>query len=55
MGPEAAAVKATLTLARSDTLGVVRTHISDWAEVWIIEEGEWKLLVASESTDWIDL
>ena len=54
LGPEAAAVKGTLTLTRTDTAGVVRTHISDWAEVWVVENGRWKILVAKDGFEWVE-
>ena len=54
LGPKAAAVKGTGRLTRADSTGSVRTQITDWAEVWILEEGVWKILVAKEAWEWID-
>jgi hypothetical protein len=54
LGPEAAAVKGTLEMTRTDTVGVVQHYYADWAEVWVIEDGRWRLLVARENTERID-
>jgi mannose-6-phosphate isomerase-like protein (cupin superfamily) len=51
LGPEAAAVKTTLEMTRTDTSGVVVHHYADWSEVWVIEDGRWKLLIARESIE----
>ena len=51
LGPEAAAVKGTLEMTRTDTAGVVFRHFADWAQVWVVEEGLWKLLVAREAVE----
>jgi hypothetical protein len=54
LAPDVAAVKGTVQLTRTDTAGVVQTYLSDWAHVWIIEEGEWKILLAKEAAEVIE-
>lgn len=51
IGPDVAAVKGSLELTRTDTTGLVQTYTADWAHVWIIEDGVWKILVAKEAAD----
>jgi hypothetical protein len=54
LGPEAAAVKGTLEMTRTDTAGVVLRYYAHWAELWVVEDGRWKLLIARESEETIE-
>jgi hypothetical protein len=51
LAPDVAAVKGTIELTRTDTTGLTQSYVSDWAHVWIVEDGEWKILVAKEAME----
>lgn len=51
LAPDVAAVKGTAELTRTDTTGLVQTYVADWAHVWVLEGGEWKILVAKEAME----
>ena len=54
LGPAAAAVKGSLEMTRTDTAGAVLRYHTDWAEVWVQEDGRWKMLVAKEANEVIE-
>ena len=54
LGPEVAAVKGTVArLTRTDTTGLVQTFTASFAHVWVVEDGQWKVLLAREN--WVPI
>lgn len=46
LAPNVAAAKLTTDFVRTDEAGTTQEWTVNWATVWLLEDGEWKLLVA---------
>ncbi len=52
LAPNVAAAKLTTDYVRTDVDGIVQNWTVNWATVWMLEDGEWKLLMAKNH--WIE-
>ncbi|MDH3292258.1 MAG: hypothetical protein OEO20_15165 [Gemmatimonadota bacterium] len=52
LAPNVAAAKMTTDYVRTDVSGTVQEWTVNWATVWVLEDGAWKMLLAKN--DWIE-
>jgi len=52
LAPNVAAAKMTTDYVRTDASGTVQQWTVNWATVWVLEDGAWKMLLAKN--DWIE-